>query len=78
MLFRSVYDMSQAEMKKNGIELLPGDLLEAIWEMEQDTLVMQTLGAHIGREYAMAKRQEWEQFRTAVTDWELAQYLYRI
>ncbi|MDE6889999.1 MAG: type I glutamate--ammonia ligase [Eubacterium sp.] len=75
---RNVYDMSQAEMKKNGIELLPGDLLEAIWEMEQDTLVMQTLGAHIGREYAMAKRQEWEQFRTAVTDWELAQYLYRI
>ena len=61
-----------------GGKLLPGDLMEALHEMERDTFVLDTLGAHISKEYIEAKKQEWERFRMAVTDWEINHYLYRI
>jgi len=74
---RNVCDMTQEEMAGNGMELLPGDLLHALSEMERDGLVMDVLGSHISREYISAKKKEWERYRSAVTDWEINEYLYR-
>lgn len=74
----NVYDMDMEERNKIGGKLLPGDLMEALHEMERDTFVLDTLGAHISKEYIEAKKQEWERFRMAVTDWEINHYLYRI
>ena len=74
----NVYDMDMEERNKIGGKLLPGDLMEALHEMERDTFVLYTLGAHISKEYIEAKKQEWERFRMAVTDWEINHYLYRI
>jgi glutamine synthetase len=36
------------------------------------------LGDHISKKYIEAKRVEWEEYRTQVTQWEIDQYLYRI
>lgn len=74
----NVYDMSMEELEKIGTDRLPGDLYEAICEMEQDAFVCETLGAHICKEYTDAKKQEWDRFQKAVTDWETNEYLYRI
>ena len=74
----NVYDLSAEELKKSGIGLLPGDLMEAVRAMEQDTFVMDTLGRHISREYVRAKKQEWNRYRMAVTDWEIREYFYQI
>lgn len=74
----NVYQMGTENLKEIGAGLLPGDLMEALHEMEQDPLVIETLGAHISKEFMEAKKQEWEQYRMAVTDWEMNQYLYRI
>lgn len=75
---RNVYDMTEEELEQIGIELMPVDLIHALREMEQDELVMQTLGSHISKEYINAKKKEWDRFRFAVTDWEKTEYLYRI
>lgn len=64
--------------EENGAPMLPRDLMEALHEMEQDPFVLDTLGAHISKEYIKAKKQEWDRFRMAVTDWEIDHYLYRI
>ena len=74
----NVYDLSAEELKKTEIGLLPGDLMEAVRAMEQDTFVMDTLGRHISREYVRAKKQEWNRYRMAVTDWEIREYFYQI
>lgn len=75
---RNVYDMSEQEMEQNGIELLPGDLIHAIYELEKDSFLLDTLGPHISQKYISAKKEEWERYRSAVTDWEVLEYLYRI
>lgn len=75
---RNIYDMTEEELKHMGMELLPGDLIHAIYEMENDPFILDTLGAHISSEYIRAKKQEWERFRSEVTDWEVREYLYRI
>ncbi len=75
---RNLYQMHQEELEKTGAQLLPGDLMEALYEMEQDALISDTLGPHICHEYMQAKKQEWEEFCRAVTDWEINHYLYRI
>ncbi|MCI9124060.1 MAG: type I glutamate--ammonia ligase [Eubacterium sp.] len=71
-------DMTKEELKKIGMGFLPGNLMHAVYEMEQDPFVLDTLGEHISREYIRAKKKEWEKYRSAVTDWEIKEYLYRI
>ncbi len=74
----NVYDMSMEELERIGTGRLPGDLCEAVCEMEQDAFVRETLGAHICKEYADTKKQEWDRYQKTVTDWETREYLYRI
>lgn len=74
---RNVYDMSEEELEQIGIELLPGDLIHAVREMEKDAFILETLGSHISRKYISAKKKEWDRYRSAVTDWEVGEYLYR-
>jgi len=75
---RNFYAMSGEELEKAGVELLPGDLMEAVREMEKDAFILDTLGTHISQEYIATKKREWDRFRMAVTDWEIGEYLYRI
>ncbi len=55
--------------------VLPGSLVEAIDELEKDTVVREALGAHIFERFVSAKRREWEDYRVEVTPWELEKYL---
>jgi glutamine synthetase len=70
-----IFKMSPAEMDECGIVVMPGSLYEAINEFKNNPLSKETLGEHIFEKYIEAKEKEWESFRTAVTDWELKEYL---
>jgi glutamine synthetase len=74
----NVYEMRLDEKKAEGIEALPSSLVEAIDELEKDEFLLKVLGPHIGKHYIQAKRAEWTAYTGQVTDWEIAQYLYRI
>jgi len=72
---RDIFKMTQAEMEEEGISVMPGSLKEAIEELKVNPIAKATLGEHIYEKYIVAKEKEWDSFRTAVTDWELDEYL---
>ena len=57
-----------------SLETLPATLGEAIEEMEKSDFVREVLGEHTFRYYIAGKKAEWDEFRTAVTDWEIRRY----
>ncbi len=77
-VFENVYDLSHAEKDDRGIESLPGTLIEAIEELKKNELLMNVLGKHARVKYIEAKLQEWNQYRTKVSQWELDEYLNTI
>jgi len=70
-----IYEMSEAERRKRGIESLPGSLSEAIAEMEKSDLVRKALGDHIFEKFIENKRIEWNDYRIQVHGYELKKYL---
>ena len=70
----NIYEMSDEQRKNLGIERLPKDLGEAIDKFEKDELIKETLGKHVCGKYLKAKKYEWEEYRSTVTDWELGRY----
>ncbi len=73
-----VMALSKAERQALGMELLPGNMHEAIWAMEGESLVRETLGESLFDQYVAGKRKEWNEYRSQVTNWEIEQYLNRI
>ena len=68
---------SEEEIKDWGISQLPETLGEAIEAFENDGFLREVLGRHIYTKYLTAKKEEWDQFRSQVTDWEIEEYLYK-
>ena len=71
----NIFEMTEAERLEQGIEEIPGTLLEAVWELEQDDFIKEVLGEHISTKYVEAKKKEWDVYRSQVTDWEIHAYL---
>lgn len=70
-----VYEMSVARRGELGIGQLPGDLDEAIKEMEGSTLVREALGDKVFEWILRNKRAEWMNYHTRVTPYEISEYL---
>ena len=72
---KNIYTMSKEEKESLGIESLPSTLNEALLELDKDEVVKSALTDHILRNYIEAKREEWENYRIRVHQWELDRYL---
>jgi len=70
-----IFKMSDEQKKERGIETLPGNLYEAIQEVEQSELVREALGEHIFNKFIENKNIEWDRYRTHVSKYELDKYL---
>ena len=68
-------DGRDARSPSKGIRELPGTLGEAIDELERDEVIREALGDHVFEHYVEAKRAEWDEYRTQVSDWEVERYL---
>lgn len=69
------YEMSPEERAKRGIGILPGSLKEAIQLTEKSKLVKEALGNHVFNSFIENKKQEWDEYRIQVTEYELKKYL---
>lgn len=58
-----------------NLAILPSSLLEALRALEQDELLMQTLGEAAAKTYLDFRYQEWDVHNAQVTDWEVGQYI---
>lgn len=70
----NVYELEQDLLEKYQIHQLPGSLFEALQEMKKDPLVKETLGEHVYYNFINAKTQEWKEYSTEVTPWEIQKY----
>jgi glutamine synthetase len=71
----NVFEMKEEEREQRGIELLPGDLHEAIQAAEESALVRECLGDHVFESLIKNKKIEWAEYRAHVTDFEQQRYL---
>ena len=71
----NVFEMTEEERKRRGIDTLPGSLFEAIEEAEKSPLVREALGDHVFESLITNKRIEWNLYRKHVTDFEMQRYL---
>ncbi len=71
----NVYEMTEGERQRRGIDTLPANLLEAIHVTEKSELVQRALGDHVFHAFIENKKLEWNQYRTQVTEYELKRYL---
>jgi glutamine synthetase len=72
---KNIYKMSHRERRHLRIDELPGNLSEAIDELEKSALMKDTLGEHIFDHYITAKRTEWDSYIRQVSPWEIERYL---
>jgi len=70
-----IFEMSLAEKEAAGIDSLPGTLEEAILALKESPIAKEALGEHIFEKYIEGKTQEWDSYRTWVTDWETKRYI---
>ena len=70
-----VWSLTPQERRAMGIKPLPGSLHEAITIMETSDLVAETLGEHVFDFFLRNKRQEWEAYRSQVTQFEIDRLL---
>lgn len=71
----NLYELNKAERAKMGVGELPGSLAEALTELDKSKVLKTSLGATIYEAFTRAKWEEWDAFRTSVSDWEVERYL---
>ena len=71
----NIWEMSHRERRRLRIDDLPHDLNEACDELEKNAVITEALGAHVTTNFLEAKRQEWRDYITQVSQWELDNYL---
>ena len=72
---KNLYHLTEEERREAGIESLPASLGEAIAITEQSELVRETLGDHAFERFLWVKKQEWDEFRIQVSEYEIKKYL---
>ncbi len=70
-----VYHLSEEKLRELKIGTLPGNLFEAIQEVEKSEVVREALGDHIFEKFVANKRIEWNNYRVHVSNFEIDKYL---
>ncbi|MCE5195475.1 MAG: glutamine synthetase family protein [Nitrospiraceae bacterium] len=70
-----LYQFDEDKLASKNIETLPSSLYEAITELEKNKLMQTVLGEHLYRRYIHTKKEEWNEFKMQVTEWEVEKYL---
>ncbi len=71
----NIYEFDEEMREEYGIDTLPTNLGEAIDALEEDEVVLDALGEHVGPKFIEAKEHEFGEYLVEVSQWELDQYL---
>ncbi len=72
---KNIFAMSYRERRHLRIDELPGNLNEALDELEKNDLMREVLGDHLFEHFVAAKREEWLDYIKHVSPWEIDRYL---
>jgi glutamine synthetase len=75
----NLHELTDAQREELGVELLPGNLLDATRELEKCDVIRKALG-NTGREdyvdyFVRVKQAEFQEWHDQVSDWEVKRYL---
>ncbi len=71
----NLYHFDAAKLESRKIRQLPGTLREALDELKKDEVIRDALGDHVFERFVEAKTEEWDEYRTQVSAWEVDRYL---
>jgi glutamine synthetase len=71
----NIYEMTEAERAKAGIDSLPEDLYQAIKCFDESEFVREALGDHVCDYLIRNKWAEWNEYKALVTPYEVDRYL---
>ncbi|CAA9557886.1 Glutamine synthetase type I [uncultured Synechococcales cyanobacterium] len=71
----NMYNYSLEQLIDMGVHFLPRNLGEAISAFSRDSLSEKVMGSLMYKTYVQFKSQEWEEYHTHVSDWEIQRYL---
>ena len=71
----NIYSMTSDERHAQGIASLPKTLGEALHEFKHCDFMRECMGEHVFKKYIEAKEEEWKEYRTRVSQWEIDKYL---
>jgi len=71
----NAYTLTADERAERGLSMLPRNLEEAIDAFAEDPLSRTVFGDAMFDSYVTYKREEWESYHSAVSDWEQKRYL---
>ena len=71
----NIFNMAEEKRCEHNIDVLPTNLKEALFEMEKDPLIKNTLGEHTFNKYLDLHRAEWNEYQSQIHDWEINRYL---
>lgn len=71
----NIYEMGKKEKDDKNIRYLPSSLQESLSIFKKDELIRRVLGEHIFSKFVEMKEREIEEYRIAVTDWEVKRYI---
>jgi glutamine synthetase len=74
----NLYEFTAEEHMAEGIDALPQSLSDALDVMEGSNLVADALGEHVFEWFIRNKRNEWMEYKTQVTQFELDRYFTRL
>jgi glutamine synthetase len=72
---RNMYEVPLEQLKREGVQLLPNTLSEALDALEQDDVIMDALGRDYAQTYLRSRREEWQSYHNSVSAWEIQNYL---
>ena len=71
----NIFELDKADRRKAGIESLPSSLHEAVKAAEADPFIKETIGEHAYDAYISGKKNEWNEYRQQISQWEIDRYL---
>ncbi len=71
----NAYTLSAAERAERGLNMLPRTLGEAVEAFAADPLAKSVFGDAMFNAFISYKREEWESYHSAVSEWEQQRYL---
>jgi len=70
----NMYEYSDADLTRLGIEQLPRTLGEAVEAFAADPWIRDTLGDALTDEFIRYKAAEWDDYHSTISDWEVRRY----
>lgn len=71
----NIFTLTAKQREEQGIASLPKTLKEAIDEFRRSDFAREAVGNHVYTKYIEAKEEEWREYSTRVSQWEIDKYL---